>query len=250
MAKITDLDILSAALEPVQKIDVTDLVVGRLRMLLEKRILKPGSKLPPEPEMCRMIGVSRPSLRQAYKALNLLGVIRAVPGDGTYISESTSKVLSMPLTFLMLMRKISLDDIFEFRILLEVELARQAAIRSSGQEVEAMNSQLEIMGVSFTEEQKERYLEAEYEFHNLIAQAAHNALVFEIISIVSGLLWEARKELVNFVQDRSGDFNEHYRIYEAICARDAGAAGEAMKQHLMTALNLTRGEGFFKGADA
>ncbi len=250
MTEMTDLDILSAALEPVKKIDVTDLVVERLRMLLEKRILKPGSKLPPEPEMCRLIGVSRPSLRQAYKALNLLGVIRAVPGDGTYISESTSKVLSLPLTFLMLMRKISLDDIFEFRILLEVELARQAAIRSSEQELEAMNIQLEIMAVSLTDEKKERYLEAEYELHNLIARAAHNALIFEIISIVSGLLWETRKELVNFVQNRSGDFNEHYRIYEAIRARDAGAAGEAMNQHLTTALNLTRSEGFLKRDNA
>ncbi|MGI0084697.1 MAG: FadR/GntR family transcriptional regulator [Nitrososphaerales archaeon] len=250
MAEITDLDILSAALQPVKKIDVTDLVVERLRMLLERRILKPGSKLPTESEMCKMIGVSRPSLRQAYKALNLLGVIRAVPGDGTYISESTSKVLSMPLTFLMLMKKISLDDVFEFRILLEVELARQAAIRSSDHEVEAMSNQLKAMEVSLTEELSEQYLEAEYELHNLIARAAHNALVFEIISIVSGLLWETRKELVSFVQDRSGDFNEHHRIYEAIRARDADLAGEAMRQHLMTALKLTRSEEFLKRTNA
>lgn len=113
-----------------------------------------------------------------------------------------------------------------------------------------MNSQLEMMAVSLTEEQNERYLEAEYEFHNLIARAAHNALVFEIVSIVSGLLWETRKELVNFVQNRSGDLNEHHRIYEAIRTRDTGAAGEAMYQHLMTALKLTRSEEFLKRTNA
>lgn len=250
MAETADLETLSAALEPVKKRDVTHLVVERLQMLLEKRILKPGSKLPPEPEMCKLLGVSRPSLRQAYKAMDILGVIRAVPGDGTYINESTSKVLSVPLTFLMLMKKISLDDVSEFRILLEVDLARRAAGCSSNQEVAAMKSQLEIMERSLSEEHKERYLEAEYEFHNCIARAARNPLLLEIISMVSGLLWETRKELVNFVPDRSEDFREHYHIYEAIASGNPDAAADAMRQHLLTALRISRSEAFLKRNEA
>ncbi|HLI34141.1 MAG TPA: FadR/GntR family transcriptional regulator [Terriglobia bacterium] len=250
MVEITDLDALSAVLEPVKKMDVTHLVVERLRMLLERGILKPGSKLPPEPDMCKLLGVSRPSLRQAYKALDILGVIRAVPGDGTYINESTSKMLSVPLTFLMLMKKISLDDVFEFRILLEVDLARRAASRVSEAEMAAMKALLETMAASLSEEQKEAYLEAEYEFHNCIARAARNPLLLEVISMVSGLLWETRKELVNFVPSRSEDFKEHHRIYEAITARNPEAAGDAMRQHLLTALNLTRSEAFLKRNEA
>jgi GntR family transcriptional regulator, transcriptional repressor for pyruvate dehydrogenase complex len=244
LADTTHIDLLSAALEPVRRVDVTHLVVERLMMLLEKGILKQGSKLPPEPEMCKVLGVSRPSLRQAYKALDILGVIRAVPGDGTYITESTSKVLSVPLTFLLLMKKINLDHVFEFRILLEVDLARRAAADGSDKDVAAMKSQLEIMEASLAEEQKGRYLEAEYEFHNCIARADRNPLLLEIISMVGGLLWETRKELVNFVMDRSEDFKQHYRIYEAILARDSAAAADGMRRHLLTALDLTRSEAF------
>jgi GntR family transcriptional regulator, transcriptional repressor for pyruvate dehydrogenase complex len=247
MVEATDLDRLSAVLEPVKKVNVTQLVVERLEMLLEKGILKPGSKLPPEPEMCKLLGVSRPSLRQGYKALEVLGVIRALPGDGTYISESTSKMLSVPLTFLMLMKRISLDDVFEFRILLEVDLARRAASYPSEQEAAAMKSQLETMEMSLAEEQKESYLKAEYEFHNCIARAARNSLLLEIISMVGGLLWETRRELVNFVPDRGSDFKQHYRIYEAICAQDSAAAAEAMRQHLMSAFDLARSEAFLSG---
>src|SRR5579859_7191470 len=87
---------LTAALKPLKRADVTQLVVDRLRDLLEQGVLKPGSKLPPEPEMSKLLGISRPSLRQAYKALSILGILRAVPGDGTYISESTSNILSVP----------------------------------------------------------------------------------------------------------------------------------------------------------
>lgn len=250
MAETTDIDILTAALKPVKRVDVTQLVVERLMMLLEKGILKPGSKLPPEPEMCKLLGVSRPSLRQAYKALNILGVIRAVPGDGTYISESTSKMLSAPLTFLMLMKKISLDDVFEFRILLEVDMARRAASYASGEEKLAMKSLLDTMTAHLAEDQKEAYLQAEYEFHNCIARAARSPLLLEIISMVRGLLWETRKELVNFVPDRSEDYREHYRVYEAISAGDPEAAREAMRRHLLTALDLTRSEAFLKWNEA
>jgi GntR family transcriptional regulator, transcriptional repressor for pyruvate dehydrogenase complex len=250
MSETTNLDLLTAALEPVQRVDVTQMVVGRLEMLLEKGILKPGSKLPTEPEMCRLLGVSRPSLRQAYKALNILGVIRAVPGDGTYITDSTSKMLSVPLTFLLLMKKITLDHVFEFRILLEVDLARRAAVDASDTDRAAMKSQLEIMKDSLAEEHKEPYLEAEYEFHNCIARADRNPLLLEIISMVGGLLWETRKELVNFVTDRSEDFKQHYRIYEAILARDSAAAADGMRRHLLTALDITRSEAFLSRKEA
>lgn len=246
MSEPSDLDLLSAAVAPVARTDVTQFIVERLKMLLEKEILKPGSKLPPEPEMCKLLGVSRPSLRQAYKALNILGVIRAVPGDGTYISETTSKMLSEPLTFLMLMKKITLDDVFDFRILLEVDLAKRAASHATQREKAAMKGLLDVMATSLGEEQSEAYLQAEYEFHNCIARSACSPLLLEVTSMVGGLLWETRRELVNFIRDRSQDYEQHYQIYEAILAGDAAATAEAMQHHLFTALDLARSQAFRK----
>ncbi len=244
MSESSELDLLTSAIEPVKRVDVTEFVVERLKLLLEKGILKPGSKLPPEPEMCKLLGVSRPSLRQAYKALSILGAIRAVPGDGTYISDSNSKMLSTPLTFLMLMKKITLDDVFDFRILLEVDLARRAASRAMQQEKATMKALLDVMAKSLGEGQSEAYLQAEYEFHNCVARAARSPLLLEVTSMVGGLLWETRRELVNFVRDRSEDYAQHYQIYEAILAGKAEATAEAMRRHLLTALDLTRSEAF------
>src|SRR5215469_16476781 len=173
---------LAAALKPLKKTDVTQLVVDRLRDLMEQGVLRPGSKLPTENEMSKLLRISRPSLRQAYKALSMLGILRAVPGDGTYISESTSEILSMPLTFLMLMRRISLDDIFEFRMMLEANLARLAATRASEAEIEAMRLQIERMAASLDDRKTDEYLASEYEFHNCIARAAHNNLSLEVLS--------------------------------------------------------------------
>lgn len=229
---------LTAALRPLKRTDVTQLVVDRLKDLLEQGVLKPGSKLPPEPEMSKLLAISRPSLRQAYKALSILGILRAVPGDGTYISDSTSKVLSMPLTFLMLVKRISLDDIFEFRMLLEANLARLAAQRASQEEVRAMTLQIEHMGASLDDKKTDAYLTSEYEFHNCIARAAHNTLMLEIISILGGLLWETRKALVNLVPDRQEDLEQHRAILTAISRHQPNAAVDAMRRHLSAALEL------------
>lgn len=231
---------LNAALRPLKRADVTQLVVDRLRDLLEQGVLKPGSKLPPEPEMSKLLGISRPSLRQAYKALSILGILRAVPGDGTYISDSTSKILSMPLTFLMLMKRISLDEIFEFRMMLEAVLARLAATRASQDELQEMAAQIERMAANLDDSRKGEYLEAEYEFHNRIAKAAHNSLLLEIISIVGGLLWETRKALVNIVSDRQKDLEDHRAILVAISEHRPQAAADAMRHHLGSALELAK----------
>src|ERR1051326_7918149 len=229
---------LTAALKPLKRADVTQLVVDRLRDLLEQGVLKPGSKLPPEPEMSKVLGISRPSLRQAYKALSILGILRAVPGDGTYISESTSNILSVPLTFLMLMKRIGLQEIFEFRMMLESSMARLAATRASKDEIREMTAEIESMTAGVREGDSDRYRTPEYPFHTPIAKAAHNHLLLEIIHIVGGILWEARRALHNLVTDLEADLAQHRAILTGIAEHDPDKAASAMREHLESALSL------------
>jgi len=234
---------LAAALKPLKRTDVTQLVVDRLRTLLEQEVLTPGSKLPPEPEMSKLLGISRPSLRQAYKALSILGILRAVPGDGTYISESTSNILSVPLTFLMLMRRIGLQEVFEFRMMLESSMARLAATRASEDEIREMTAEIESMTAGLRVGDSDRYRTSEYQFHTSIAKAAHNHLLLEIIHIVGGILWEARRALHNLVTDLDADLAQHRAILMGIAEHHPEKAATAMREHLESALNLARTKG-------
>lgn len=231
---------LAAALKPLKRTDVTQLVVDRLQSLLEQGVLKPGSKLPPEPEMSKLLGISRPSLRQAYKALSILGILRAVPGDGTYISESTSNILSVPLTFLMLMKRIGLQEIFEFRMMLEASLARLAATRASEAEIQEMTFEIESMTAGLRDRNNDQYRTSEYQFHTSIAKAAHNHLLLEVIHIVGGILWEARRALHNLVTNLEEDLAQHRAILIGIAERDPEKAATAMRLHLESALDLAR----------
>lgn len=107
-----------------------------------------------------------------------------------------------------------------------------------------MSTRLETMGKCLGDKTRKGYLEAEYEFHNWIARAAHHTLLLEIISMVGGVLWETRKRLVNFVVDLSEDLSEHRSIYEGIRNRNPVMAQQAMRSHLLKAIELTRREAF------
>ena len=146
------------------------------------------------------------------------------------------------------MKKISLEDIFGFRVTVEGELASLAATKATTAELDIIKNQIDVMSSSLGDRQ--RYLEAEYEFHNGIARAAHNPLLLEIIVIVSELLWEMRKELVPIIPEIKEDLRQHRNIYEKIRAHNPEGAREAMHQHLGAALALAKKSGLVRESDA
>ena len=79
---------------PIVKIDITEEIIGRIKALLAKGRLKAGSRLPPERDLARILGVGRPALRQALKALATMGIIDSRVGQGTFISRSTWELLA------------------------------------------------------------------------------------------------------------------------------------------------------------
>jgi len=88
---------------PIEKIDLTEEVIKKMKAVLESGELRTGSKLPPERELAEMLRISRPSLRQALKALSVMGILKAQPGYGTSVTDEFLAILSEPLHFLMLL---------------------------------------------------------------------------------------------------------------------------------------------------
>src|SRR5262245_8610533 len=78
----------------------------RFKALISRRVFTAGSRLPPERELAHALGVSRPTLRQAMKALQILGVIRIRHGDASYLAESASNILKEPIEFALALKSI------------------------------------------------------------------------------------------------------------------------------------------------
>src|SRR5579863_8836120 len=93
--------------------DLTHTLVAGLKEMISRGALQPGSKLPPERELARQFGVNRASIRQALKALDVMGIVYQRVGDGTYLTQDASATLRVPLDFLILVDGITFQELFE-----------------------------------------------------------------------------------------------------------------------------------------
>src|SRR5947209_6242188 len=154
--------------------DLTHTLVAGLKEIISSGELQPGSKLPPERELAKRFGVNRASIRQALKALDVMGIVHQRVGDGTYLTHDASTTLRAPLDFLILVDGVSIQELFEARRIVEPELAARAAKRRSEKDLEALGSALEAMKIALENDDVEELAENDLRFHEVIWEASGN----------------------------------------------------------------------------
>ena len=123
--KATDLTV--ARMDPSDRRVIGQQVVARILELIRTGSLRAGDRLPPERELIEIFGISRPSLREALRALSMLGVVNSLHGGGAYVSDLEARTLLAPLDFYMSLTKANFADAFDSRRVIEIEIARRAA---------------------------------------------------------------------------------------------------------------------------
>lgn len=203
--------------------------------------LRPGSKLPPERELAEQFGVSRHTLREVLKALNLFGIIRSRAGDGTYIQRSLGGLMAKAVHLSTLLEDVDYMDAFNTRLAIEPMLARCAAENARREDIEMMRR--EIRGMEANLGNAKGYSRHEVAFHDLIVVAADNPILGSVMAAISDLLLEARLTVTHQRIDRD-DLMLHVDILKAIEARDPEAANAAMVHHL--SINRTYYQDYFR----
>lgn len=188
---------------------------------------KVGERLPTERELAEHFGVSRPTLREALIALEMVGMIEARHGLGIYVTRA-----QMPLTAAAYDFEIGAFELIEARRLFEGEAAALAATSIEDDQLAELERLLELMA----DEDELKGEEADKEFHMVIARATGNGA---IVATVENL-WELRNRspLARNILTRARGTGleprivEHRRVLEALRARDPAAARQAMRDHL------------------
>ena len=213
----------------------TEQVVSHVRGLIERGELRPGDRLPAERDLAIRIGVSRPTVRAGLRALAAMGVVRSRHGSGTYIPDGPPTLGSEPLSFLAALHGFTREEMYEARRILEVGAAGLAAERATSEQVATMAEEVASLFASMNDPQG--FLRHDIEFHRAIAAGSGNPIVATLVEMVSALYYERRRQTAGRASDRNlHDAAEaHRRIYQAVRARDANAAREAMNAHLMQA---------------
>jgi GntR family transcriptional repressor for pyruvate dehydrogenase complex len=204
-------------------------VVLRFKHLIARRVFLPGKKLPPERDLASALAVSRPTLRQALRALQIMGVIRSRQGSGSYLAESAADILREPLEFALAVKGTAETDLFETRCTLEVRLASLAAKRRMEEDLMQMRDALARMQTSFGN--PEAWCVHEIDFHNCIVRAARNAVMSAIMEMLSSMLLESRRATVRMLKDYPASYDAHYKVFVEIERQDHRAAARAMVDH-------------------
>jgi GntR family transcriptional repressor for pyruvate dehydrogenase complex len=215
------------------KVTAAEMVVTRIRALIEAGEVRSGDRLPPERDLARQLGVSRPSVRSGLKSLAAMGVLQIRQGAGTFITGGPPVLGSEPLSFLAALHGFTRAQMFEARLVLEVAVAGLAAERAAPEKVMAISDETTEMFASL--DAPSTFLEHDIRFHQAVAAASANPIHASLVEIVSKLFYQLRRESIGVARDKKLAAEEHRLIYQAIRARDAERAREAMANHLRRA---------------
>jgi GntR family transcriptional repressor for pyruvate dehydrogenase complex len=220
---------------PRRKADVTTRLLGTFKQLISEGTLAPGARLPAEREMATSLKVSRGSLRQALKMMEVMGVVSQRVGDGTYLNSAAHSILAEPMEFLILLDGISLEELMDARLIVEPELAARAAARATPQMAAALRESLDRMQAKGADHSE--LIEEDLRFHRTIFQMADNRICSLMFSIVHELL-HGLMEITSQLVDLDHTVKLHTRIYGAIRKGNPEEARARMAEHLGDAKEL------------
>lgn len=205
-------------------------VVHRVLELVKSGLLKSGDKLPAERELIEIFGVSRPTLREALRALAILGVLDVRHGGGTYVTDLKAKSLLAPLDFYVNLSVESVSDSFECRKLLEIEIARKCAQRATDEDITGLEEMLEAQVSVDGDPTGFRILDAE--FHEKLFAIGGNAIMERLAFAFYNMGLDVRRKAHANKSVTLRSVEDHYIIVRAIKSRNVAEAGAAMASHL------------------
>jgi len=219
-----------AEFEAVRKSKLYEQVAKQIHNLIIEGLLKPGDKLPPERILAGMFQVSRSSVRDAIRALELMGLVEPRQGEGTVVRDPSAGSAMNPLFTVLVRKREQVGELLEVRKMIEPPLAARAATHATAEEIAYLEDILRRQGEKVG--RGELAIEEDSEFHYTIATAAKNSVVLRVLDVLMDLLRESRERALQVEGRLQRSFAGHRRILRAIQRHDAAAAEAAMRRHV------------------
>jgi GntR family transcriptional regulator, transcriptional repressor for pyruvate dehydrogenase complex len=210
---------------------VTDEAILKIKAMLLSGELKPGDRLPPEKELSEALGLSRSSLREAVKALEIIRVLDVRRGDGTYVTSLTPSLLLDAMSFVVdIHQDDSVLELFEVRRILEPAAAALATLHITKDDVAGLRALLaEVEGTTSVDD----LVANDIVFHRRICERSGNAYLTGLLDTLSSSTMRARVWR-GLTEEGSVErtLTEHRAIVDALEAGDAGLVSAHMTVHV------------------
>lgn len=216
--------------EPLLRQNLSDDIAQRISQLIQKGSYESGARLPTISHMALQFGVGAPTLREALKKLETLGVVDIRHGSGVYVARTgESMLISNPVFEVMATKKL-LVDLIEARIPVELETVRLASMNARDEHLDEMDRLLERASRSFDDSSSLNTVNLA--FHRQIALASGNAVLHQILEVLSTLFQHEQRMIMSIHGRREDDHREHVEIAEALRGRDRALSVARMRSHL------------------
>jgi GntR family transcriptional regulator, transcriptional repressor for pyruvate dehydrogenase complex len=217
-------------IEPIKKTRVAEEIADRIRRLILDGTFPPGRPLPAERPLAERFGVSRGSIRDAFRTLETIGLLVTRHGQGTFPQELDVERLVAPLASVLRYRPDLQDGLLDVRRMFEPAVARVAATRVPDEDLADLHRILDAQRRKLKTGRSA--LVEDTAFHAALARATHNRVVVSIMATLNDLLVESRKHTLKQKGRPERSILGHEAVVAALRQRDADAAGNAMREHI------------------
>ena len=213
---------------PVQKgTRIYEKVVEKLKNEISAGSLLPGDPLPSERQLMETFSVSRSSLREAFRVMELLGLIESIPGKGRFVRHP--RAISEDKSTMQL-EDSAILELMEARRILDPAIIAESAMRATPSDLTRI-----LRNIKYTERalsSPDERARVDFEFHLLLAEATHNFVFINLTRMNFDLISATHERIYKLLDDKDAFLNEHREIYEAVLDHDVEKAREAASRHI------------------
>ena len=216
--------------EPVLKQSLPDRLARQIRGTIQSGNYRRGDRLPPIVEMARRFEVGQPSIREALKKLEAMGVVQIRHGAGVFVTRSEEVLVLASPDYTGTVTKKLLLDLIRARIPIESQSAADAVRNATDEQLEELRRILAEAGQNLGDD--DVLNSVNMEFHSKIAQASGNSVTAQLLNVLHELFTDEQRLILGIFGSREADHEGHLEILDAIERRDEKLAVERMRAHL------------------
>nr|WP_241751695.1 FadR/GntR family transcriptional regulator [Pseudomonas aeruginosa] len=210
------------------KRSLVDIALEQIRQRIDAGHWPLGQRLPPEPELAELLGMSRNTVREAVRVLTFSGVLEVRQGDGTYV-----RACADPLETMLVLARSAVQHSLEARGMIEIEAARLAAVRRDDSDLSALREHLDASRQRYGSADLQDYIEHDVRFHQRMVDAAHNPVLSELYRYFSQVIRTSLERTMTDPQRAQPCFELHQQLLDAIERGDPDAAAAANRALLI-----------------
>lgn len=221
-----------ALLEAIRKESLSESIARAVSEMIDRKGYRPGDRLPPINEMAHQFRVGAPTLREALRQLQAVGIVEMRHGSGVYVAENYDAMFVVNPIRSNVPSRTTMMDLIDTRLALESYTTALAAESVTDTELEEMGELLSEATEALEDGDLEALSTINMGFHSCVAKASGNGVAHQLLDLLAGLYRMEQYTILQIYGSPGEDLTEHLGILDALKARNPELATERMRRHL------------------